>query len=87
MKKITISVNFNEWGHGYINVIPTNYNEWDPTSSSSQDYNLDPGDYSFTYNTVTGNGGSIVITDETGTQLGNNALAAGMDQGNFRLTI
>ena len=87
MKKITITVTFNQWGHGYINVIPTNYKEWDPTESSSQDYNLDPGDYTIIYNTVTGGGGAIIVTDDTGATLGNNALAKGMDQGNFRLTI
>ena len=87
MKKITISVVFNQWGHGYVNIIPSNYNEWDPTTSSSMDFNLNPGDYSFTYSTVTGGGGTISITDNTGAVLASNPLAAGMDQGNFRLTI
>ena len=87
MKKITITVVFNQWGHGYINVIPSNYNQWNPVNSSSMDYNLDSGDYTFTYNTVTGGGGSISIADSAGNILANNTLATGMDQGNFRLTI
>ena len=53
MKKITITVEFNQWGHGFINVIPSNFNQWNPIQSSSNDYNLDPGEYSITYLTAT----------------------------------
>jgi len=87
MKKITISVEFKQWGHGFINIIPSDFKEWDPTVTSSKTFNLDPGDYTITYSTVTGGGGSISITDDTGAELASNDLAAGMDTGNFRLTI
>jgi hypothetical protein len=87
MKKITITVVFNEWGHGYINVIPTNYVQWNPVASDKNEYNLDPGSYTITYNTVTGDGGSITITDHNGNVLASQPLEPGMDQGYFKLTI
>lgn len=85
MKKITINVTFNMWGHGSINIIPSTYKEWDPTVSSSQDYNLDPGDYTILYDTVTGNGGSISVTGITPSP--SDTLSKGMYSGHFRITI
>lgn len=88
MKKIKIKVVFNQWGHGYINIIPSHYAQWNLTESSEREYNLDPGDYTITYNTVTGSGGTIeVIDDETGSEIASSDLNAGIDQGYFAITI
>ena len=86
MKKITISVVFNQSGHGFINVIPSSFNQWNPVQTSSNDYNLDPGDYFITYLTATEGGGSITVT-ENGNTLANSALAIGVDGGNFSISI
>ncbi|MEO8884837.1 MAG: hypothetical protein ABI367_02170 [Mucilaginibacter sp.] len=87
MKKITITAVFNHWGHGYIDIVPAGYREWEANESSSREYNLASDDYTIVYNTVTGGGGSVIVTDETGATIGINELAQGMDQGNFRLSI
>jgi len=86
MKKITITVVFNQSGHGFINVIPTNFAQWNPNQSSSNDYNLDPGDYSITYMTATQGGGSITVT-ENGNTIASSQLSSGTDGGNFTITI
>ena len=86
MKKITINVTFNKWGHGNINVVPSNYKQWDPVQSSSQDYNLDSGEYTILFDTVTGGGGSIVVThNENIIAQGN--LDTGLYSGHLRITI
>jgi hypothetical protein len=86
MKKITITVVFNQSGHGFINVIPTNFTQWNPVQSSSNNYNLDPGDYLITYLTATENGGSITVT-ENGSVLAGSQLSGGADGGNFTITV
>ena len=86
MKKITISVVFNQWGNGSINVIASTYPQWDPDQSSSQDYDLVPGDYSVTYLTSTKNGGSITVT-ENGNKIGSALLQPNDDGGNIDITV
>ena len=86
MKTITISVSFNISGHAAINVIPTNYNQWTPSQSSSNDYNLSTGTYSITYFTATQAGGTIEVT-EGGAVLASFPLSVGVDGGNFDIVI
>jgi hypothetical protein len=86
MKKITISVVFHQTGHAYVDVVPSNYNQWKPVQSSSINYNLDPGDYYVAYTTYTDGGGSIKVT-EGDTELGSQQLAVGLDGGNILFTI
>lgn len=86
MKKVTISVDFGISGHGAINVIPTNYNQWTPSISSPNDYNLNIGTYSITYFTATQGGGKIEVTED-GTVLASYPLAIGVDGGNFDINV
>jgi len=86
MKKITISVVFNEWGNGFIQIVPSDYPQWKPNQSSSQDFELEPGDYSVTYMTSTGNGGSITVT-ENDNQLASCKLKPNDDAGSLDITV
>jgi hypothetical protein len=86
MKKITINVVFNVSGHGNIGVIPTHFGQWTINTSSSRDFNLDPGDYSVTYLIATANGGSITVTGGD-TELGEAILTPGVAGGNLDITV
>ena len=86
MEKITINLIFDQWGHGSINVIPTNYKQWDLTESGIATYNLDSGSYTILYDVVTGNGGKIVVT-KNGGYLAEDVLSEGIYSGHFRITI